>query len=134
MDESAHHGNALPPSTAATIHSLVDSALEWLASLLHLVALEGKEASIALVMVIGFGFSATVLLITGWLALVGCLIAALVESGIRGWRWALLLVALLHFAGAAVLMFVAIQRSRQIRFSATRHQLGLKTVATPGHE
>ncbi|OIQ66539.1 hypothetical protein GALL_518890 [mine drainage metagenome] len=83
---------------------------------------------------LGFGVGATVLLIAGWLALVGCAIAVLVENDILGWIGSLLLVALLNFAGASGLVFLAIKRSRDILFSATRRQLGLKSVSRPSHE
>ena len=102
MDNSSEYVNASAPSTASTLHSLIDSMRAWLDSFLDLVVLEGKKAGIGLALMLGFGVGATVLLIAGWLALVGCAIAALVENDILGWFWSLLLVALLNFAGAAL--------------------------------
>jgi hypothetical protein len=58
----------------------------------------------------------------------------LVENDILGWTWSLLLVALLNFAGTGGLVFLAIKRRQDILFSATRRQLGLKSVSTPSHE
>jgi hypothetical protein len=121
---------SLPPSTAATIQSLIDSLRGWLYSFLDLVALEGKQAGIGLALMLGFGLGATVLLGVGWLALVGCAIAAMVENNVLGLTWSLLLVALLHFAGAAGLMFLAIRRSQDLLFSASRRQLGLMSAST----
>lgn len=124
------NASASAPSTAATLHSLVDSVRGWLDNFLDLVILEGKKAGIGLALMLGFGVGAAVLLITGWLALVACAVAALVENDILGWIWSLLLVALLNFAGAGGLVFLAIKRSKDLLFSATRHQIGLKSVST----
>jgi len=119
---------------AAAIHSLIDSVRGWLDSFLDLVVLEGKKAGIGLALMLGFGVGAVVLLITGWLALVACAVAALVENDILGWAWSLLIAALLSFAGAGGLVFLAIRRSKDLLFCATRRQLGLKSTPTPSHE
>jgi uncharacterized membrane protein YqjE len=134
MDKSPEYANASPPSVAATIHSLVDSVRGWLDNFLHLAVLEGKKAGIGLALMLGFGVGAAVLLITGWLALIACAVAALLQNDILGWAWSLLIAALLSFAGAGGLVFLAIKRSRDLLFCATRRQLGLKSAPTPGHE
>jgi len=134
MDNSSEYANASAPSTASTLHSLIDSVRGWLDSFLDLVVLEGKKAGIGLALMLGFGVGATVLLIAGWFALVGCVVAALVENDILGWIWSLLLVALLNFAGAGGLVFLAIKRRQDLLFGATRRQLGLKSVSRPSHE
>ena len=134
MDKSLENANASPPTIAATIHSLVDSVRGWLDNSLHLAVLEGKKAGIGLALMLGFGVGAAVLLITGWLALIACVVAALVENEILGWAWSLLIAALLSLAGAGGLVFLAIKRSKDLLFSATRRQLGLKSVSTPSHE
>lgn len=126
MDKSQENANASPPSIAATIHSLVDSVRGWLDSFLHLAVLEGKKAGIGLALMLGFGVGAAVLLITSWLALIACVVAALVENKILGWTWSLLIAALLSFAGAGGLVFLAIKRSKALLFCATRRQLGLE--------
>jgi hypothetical protein len=128
------YANAAPPSMAANLHSLIDSLRGWLASFLDLVVLEGKRAGIGLALMLGFGVGAIVLLLTGWLALVGCAVAALVENGILGWVWSLLLAALLSVAGAGGLVFLAIKRSKDLLFYATRRQLGLQSAPAPDHE
>jgi hypothetical protein len=128
------YANAAPPSIAATIHSLIDSLRGLLDNFLHLVVLEGKRAGIGLALMLGFGVGAIVLLLTGWLALVGCAVAALVENGILGWVWSLLLAALLSFAGAGGLVFLAVKRSKDLMFYATRRQLGLKSAPVSNHE
>jgi uncharacterized membrane protein YqjE len=131
MDNSSEYANASAPSTAATLHSLIDSVRGWLDSFFDLVVLEGKKAGIGLALMLGFGVGAIVLLFAGWLALIGCVVAALVENDILGWIWSLLLVALLNFAGAGGLVFLAIKRRQDPLFSATRRQLGLKSVSAP---
>ena len=116
------------------LHSLIDTVRDWLDSFLDLVVLEGKKAGIGLALMLGFGVGATVLLTVGWIALLGCVVAALAENDILGWIWSLLLVALLNFAGAGGLVFLAIKRSQDLLFSATRRQLVRKSVSTPSHE
>lgn len=134
MDKAPEYANASPPSIAATIHALIDAAREWLDNFFHLVVLEGKRAGIGLALMLGFGVGAAVLLLTGWLALVACAVAALVQNDILGWAWSLLIAALLSFAGAGGLVFLAIKRSEDLLFCATRRQLGLKSAPTPSHE
>jgi hypothetical protein len=70
MDNSSEYAKASAPSTAATLHSLIDSVRNWLDSFLDLVVLEGKKAGIGLALMFEFGVGATALSITGWLALV----------------------------------------------------------------
>ena len=134
MNNSSEYANASAPSTEATLRSLIDSVRAWLDSFLELVVLEGRKVGIGLALMLGFGVGATVLLTTGWFALVACVVAALVENDILGWTWSLLLVALLNFAGAVGLMFLAIKPRQGLVFSATRRQLGLKSVSTSSHE
>jgi hypothetical protein len=134
MDKSQEYANASPPSLAAAIHSLIDSVRGWLDNFLHLAVLEGKRAGIGLAVMLGFGVGATILLVSGWLALVGSAVVAVVEADILGWAWSLLIAALLSFAGAGGLVFLAIKRSKDLLFCATRRQLGLKSAPAPSHE
>ncbi len=134
MEKSPEFAKTCPPSTAAVLHSLVDSVRAWLDAFLELVVLEGKKAGIGLVLMLGFGVGATVVSITGWLALVGCIVAALIENNIFGWAGSLLIAALLNFAGAVGLGFLVIKHSRDLLFSATRRQIGLKSAPKASHE
>ena len=133
MDNSSAYQNASAQSSKATLHSLIDSMRAWWSSFLDLVVLEGKKAGIALGLMFGFGVGAMVLSISGWLALLGCVVAVLVENDILGWVGSLLLVALLNFAGAGGLVFLAIKRKQDLLFRATRHQIGMQSVSPPGH-
>ena len=122
--------DAAPPG-AATVRSLVQSLRDWLDSFLHLVVLEGKKAATGLALMAAFGVGAAVLLITAWLALIGCAVAVVVQNDILGWAWSLLIAALLSLAGAAGLMYLIVKRSKDLLFCATRRQLGLPG---PKHE
>ena len=113
---------------------MIKSAHRWLDDFLHLAALEGKKAAVGLAVMVGFGVGAFVLLISGWVALLGCAVAALVENDILSWAWSLLIVALLNFMGAGGLVFLAINRSKDLLFYATRRQLGLKTTPAPRND
>ena len=134
MEKSTEYANTSPPTVAATIHSLIDSVRAWLENFLHLAVLEGKKAGIGLALMLGFGVGAAVLLITGWLALIACAVLALVENNILGWASSLLIAAFLSFAGAGGLVFLVLNRSRDLVFCATRRQLGLKSVSTASHD
>ena len=134
MEKSTEYASTSPPPATATIHSLIDSVRGWLENFIHLVVLEGKKAGIGLALMLGFGVGAVVLLITGWLALIACVVTALVQNNILGWAWSLLIAALLSFAGAGGLVFLALNRSRNLLFCATRRQLGLTSVTTASHD
>ena len=123
-----------PQPTAPTVHALIESVRCWRLSLLDLIVLEGKMVGRGLALILGLVVGATLLLVTAWLALAACVVSALVENTVLGLTWSLLLVALLNFAGAGGLVFLASQRSQHGLFSATRRQLGLKSVATPDRE
>ena len=125
--------SAPPQPTAPTVHALIESVRCWLLSLLDLIVLEGRVVGTGLALKLGLVVGATLLLVTAWLALVGCVVVALVENTVLGLTWSLLLVALLNFAGAGGLVFLAGQGSQHGLYSATRRQLGLKSVATPDH-
>ena len=88
-----------------------------------LVTLEGKQAGLSLAWMLGLALAAAVLAITGWLALLACIVLAFVQNNIVGWGWALSISALLSFAGTGGLVFMMIQRSRNLLFPATRRQL-----------
>jgi len=119
-----------PPSIADSFHALINSTRTWLDGLLHLVALETRKAAFGLALMIAFATGAMVLLVTGWLALVACVVAALVENQILGWGWSLLIAALLSFAGSGGLLLITLRRSKDLLFHATRRQLGLKSKPT----
>ncbi len=112
-----------PTRPAGTVSALIGSVRVFAERLFSLVTLEGKQAGVSLAFMVGFAVAAAVLAITGWLALVACVVVALVEQDVMGWPWALVIAALMSFAGAAGLVFLLMQRSKDLLFTATRRQL-----------
>ena len=106
-----------------SISSLIASVRELGERFLTLMTLEGRQAGLNLAWMLALALAAAMLAITGWLALIACVMLALVQNDIVGWGWALSIAALLSFAGAGGLLFMAIQRSRYLLFPATRRQL-----------
>ena len=106
-----------------SISSLIASVRTLGERFLTLVTLECKQAGLSLAWMLGLALAAAVLAITGWLAMLACVVLALVQNDIIGWGWALSIAALLSFAGAGGLVFMVIQRSRYLLFPATRRQL-----------
>lgn len=128
MDNPSAFDQAITPKRPASLSSLIDALRAWLHSLLQLAALEGRQAGAGLALMLALGTAAATLLTTGWLALVGAGVAALVEYHILGWSASLLIAALLSFAAAGALVFLALRRSRNALFCATRRQLGLQSI------
>lgn len=106
-----------------SISSLIASVRELGERFLTLVTLEGRQAGLSLALMLALALAAAMLAITGWLAMIACVVLALVQNNIVGWGWALSIAALLNFAGAGGLAYMAIQRSRYLLFPATRRQL-----------
>jgi uncharacterized membrane protein YqjE len=111
----------------AAVSALLDSFL-------HLVTLEAKQAGINLAFMLGFGLAAAILITTGWIALVACVVLALVANDLIGWPVALIVAAVLSFAGSAGLALLILQRSKSLLFTATRRQLGSGGLAARQHE
>jgi len=131
MDKRSAYDPSVFPERAASVSSLIDALRAWLHGLLQLAVLEGRKAGAGLALMFALGTAAAVLLTTGWLALVGAGVAALVEYHVLGWFASLLIAALVSFAAAGMLVFFAMRRSRNALFCATRRQLGLRPA--PAH-
>ena len=106
-----------------SISSLIASVRVLGERFLTLATLEGKQAGLTLAWMLGLALAAAVLAITGWLAMLACVVLALVQNDIVGWGWALSIAALLSFALAGGLVFMMIRRSRYLLFPATQRQL-----------
>ncbi len=106
-----------------SISSLIASVRVLGERFLTLVTLEGKQAGLSLAWMLGLALAAAVLAITGWLAMLACVVLVLVQNDIVGLGWALSIAALLSFAGAGGLVYMVIQRSRYLLFPVTRRQL-----------
>lgn len=112
-----------PAAPAGSISALIAAVRTLGERLLALAALEGRLAGLSLAWMLGLALVAAVLALTGWLALFACVVLALVQNDIVGWGWALSIAALLSFAGAGGFALLAIRRSRDLLFTATRRQL-----------
>src|SRR5487761_2690747 len=106
-----------------SISSLIASVRELGERFLTLVTLEGRQAGLGLVWMLALALAAAMLVITGWLAMIACVVLALVQNDIVSWGWALSIAALLSFAGAGGLVMMVIQRSTYLLFLGTRRQL-----------
>lgn len=106
-----------------SISSLIASVRALGERFLTLAALEGRQAGLSLAWMLGLAVAAAALAITGWFAMLACIVLALVQNDIVGWGWALSIAALLSFAGAGGLVFMVIRRSKYLLFPATRRQL-----------
>lgn len=88
--------------------------------------LEGKQAALQLLSMLGLALLAAGLVIIGWLGLLACIVVVLVDNNMVSWGVALGIAALLSFAGAGalVLTLVLMRRSVKPLFVVTRRQLG----------
>ena len=128
MDQPHAFADPATSAHAARQPSLTDALRDWLRDLLQLAVLEGREAGAGLALMAGLGAAAAALLMTGWLALVGAGVVALVEYQVLGWVASLAFAALMSFAAAGMLVLLALRRSRHPLFCATRRQLGLQAA------
>lgn len=112
-----------PAAPAGSISALIATVRTLGERLLALAAIEGRQAGLSLAWMLGLVLVAALLALTGWLALLACVVLALVQNDIVGWGWALSIAALLSFTGAGGFALLAIRRSRDLLFTATRRQL-----------
>ncbi|MEF8699165.1 MAG: phage holin family protein [Candidatus Accumulibacter sp. UW26] len=112
-----------PTTSTGSVASLMTSLRTLGERFLALLILECRQAGQSLAWMVGLALIAGVLLITGWLALLACIVLLLVHHQIVGWGWALAIAALLSFAGAGGLIFLAVRQSRHLRFAVTLRQL-----------
>jgi uncharacterized membrane protein YqjE len=137
MNERNHGREPLPSDAsrpAGTVSALIASVRVFVDRLFTLVTLEGKQAGVSLAFMLGFAVAAAVLVISGWLALIACVVVALILNDVVGWPWALVIAALFCFAGAAGVVVLLMQRSKDLLFTATRRQLGLDRTREASHE
>src|SRR5487761_2162572 len=117
-----------------SVSSLIVSVRELGERFLTLVTLEGRQAGLSLAWMLALALAAAMLAVTGWLAMIACVVLALVQNDIIGWGWALSIAALLSFAGAGGLVMMVIQRSRGLLFLGTRRQLRQTRGGEDQHE
>jgi uncharacterized membrane protein YqjE len=91
------------------LSALIAAKLGYLRARVKLAGLEGKEAAIHGAIILGLALGGLVALVFGYLLFVLALVflVALAFGGENAWIWVLLGAAVLHFLGAAILVFVA---------------------------
>lgn len=111
-------------TTARSVSSLLASLHVLAGHFLDLATLEGRQAGLRLLSMLGLALLAAGLAITAWLGLLAGIALALVQHNIVSGGVALGIAALLSFAGAGGLALVIMRRSAKPLFAATRRQLG----------
>ncbi|MGA7799663.1 MAG: phage holin family protein [Gammaproteobacteria bacterium] len=101
------------------IRALVSGWRRLTTDVIELAALETRLAGHALVLMIGLGVAAALLLVTAWLLLVAMLIYWLAHHGL-GWQGAMFAVATLQVVVAVVLIVMLRRASRHLLFAGTR--------------
>jgi uncharacterized membrane protein YqjE len=116
------------PSLAAagSISSLLALLHTWAKRFITLATMEGKQAGLNLLLMLGLALLAAGLAFTCWLGLLAGIVLGLVQNNIFSWWVALGIAALLSFAGAGGLALMILRHSRKPLFDATRRQLGLR--------
>jgi uncharacterized membrane protein YqjE len=118
--------------------ALLGAKLAYLRARLELAGLEGKEAAVHAAVILGLAVGALIVLIFGYFFLIIGLVflLALALGGGNAWIFVLLGAALLHIAGAALLILIAKWKLGTPLFSLTLDELKkdqewLKTNAKP---
>ncbi len=118
--------------------TLLGAKLAYLRARLQLAGIEGKEAAIHYAVILGLAIGAVVIAVFGYLFFVIALVFLIAWAcgGENAWIWVTLAFALGHFAGAAVLLFIAKGKLSQQVFEATlaelkKDQEWLKQPANP---
>ena len=118
--------------------ALLSAKLAYLRARLQLAGIEGKEAAVHSAVILGLAAGGLIVLAFGYLFLVIGLVflIAVALGGGNAWIWVLLGAALLHIAGAALLIFIAKSKLETPLFPLTLDELKkdqewLKTNAKP---
>ena len=118
--------------------ALLSAKLAYLRARLQLAGIEGKEAAVHWAVILGLAAGGLAVLVFGYLFLIIGLVflIALALGGGNAWIWVLLGAALLHLAGAALLILMAKSKLATPLFPLTLDELKkdqewLKTNAKP---
>ncbi len=101
------------------LRALVSAWRRLATDIVELAALETRLAGHALVLMVGLGIAAALLLVTAWLLLVAMLTHWLAHHGL-GWQGAMFLVAALQVLVAVILIVLLRRASRRLLFPGTR--------------
>jgi uncharacterized protein YacL len=108
-----------------------NSARVALSNLLELLSLEARRAGIALMWMAAWGVIAGICIVSAWLGLMAALAIWAVSLGLSPIA-AIIVVVVINLLLAAVLLYMCINRSRDLLFAATRRQMaGAAPVSPP---
>ena len=118
--------------------ALLAAKLAYLRARLQLAGVEGKEAAVQWAVILGLAVGGLIVLIAGYFFLIIALVflIAFALGGGNAWIWVLFGAALLHVAGAALLILIAKSKLRTPLFPLTldefkKDQQWLKTNTKP---
>jgi Putative Actinobacterial Holin-X, holin superfamily III len=117
MALAASSQSGLPAGLFGSLKALLDGFLD-------LAICEARQAGIGLAFMIGFGLATAMLTTAGFGLLVTYVVMALVEHDFINWPVALIVGAVLCFAGSAGFAVLLIRRVKDLSFEATRRQIG----------
>jgi hypothetical protein len=112
------------------LSSALASGRMALSSMLELISLEARRASIALLWMVALGVIAAICIVAAWLGLMAALAMGVVSLGLAPVA-SVILVALINLVAGAILIKVSIGMSRDLLFSATRRQVAGKAPVPP---
>lgn len=104
------------------LSGVIDSARAALSNILDLLSLETRRAGLALLWMVVLGLAAAICIVSAWLGLMTVLVMWAVSLGFPPIA-AVLTVAVINLAAGAALIYVCIDISRDLLFSATRRQV-----------
>lgn len=131
-DEPAEADKTKVKPSAGFLDSLSNtftSARISLSNLLELVSLEAQRAGLALVWMTILGIVAAVCIVAAWLGLLVVLAMWAVSLGLSP-ILAVIVISVINLGASAVLIYLCMNISRDLLFSATRRQLAGITPAT----
>jgi uncharacterized membrane protein YqjE len=110
-----------PEGIAAGLSGVVAGAQALASSLLDLLGLEARRASLALILMLACGAAGAALFVASWLAVMAA--AALWSAPRIGWEATLCALAAATLCAAFALGWLCVRASRSLAFPATRRQL-----------
>jgi len=107
-----------------------NAARTSLSALLDLASLEARRAGLALMWMIAWGIIAAICIVTAWLGLMVALAMWSISLGLPP-ILAVIIFTILNLLAAAGLVYVSLNLSRDLLFSATRRQVAGKPPVKP---
>ncbi len=123
--EARAESKARSPGVLDELSNALTAARAALSNTFELLTLEGRRAGLALMWMVAWGLIAAVLIVAGWLGLMGALALWAVSWGVSLLA-AMLVLALINVLAAAILLMACVKTSRDLLFPATRRQVAGK--------